>query len=196
MIRWIRGPIHQVQPHAVVIDVGGLGVAVLCTPATALGLRVGEQAELMTSFVVRDDGWTMYGFADAEERDLFDIVQTVSGIGPRIALTLLATLTPDEVRVAIGTEDLTTLTKVPGIGKKGAQRMVIELKDKVGQSVATSDVASIDITGWQGSVKAGLMSLGWSANIADEAITALPEPDGEPNIAVLLKAALMNLDRR
>jgi holliday junction DNA helicase RuvA len=196
MIRWIRGPIHQVLAHSLVVEIGGMGIAVQCTPATAMSVRVGEAAELNTSFVVRDDGWTMYGFLDPEERDLFDIVQTVSGIGPRIALTLLATLTPDEVRIAIGNEDLATLTKVPGIGKKGAQRMVLELKDKVGQVGAVSDATSIDITGWQGSVKAGLMSLGWSATVADEAVATLPEPDGDPNIPQLLKAALMNLDRR
>lgn len=196
MIRHLRGLVHGVDGAALVVDVGGVGLAVQCTPATAASVHAGEHIEMLTSFVVREDGWALYGFLDGAERDLFDIVQTVSGIGPRIALTLLSTLTPHEVRAAIGAEDLATLTKVPGIGRKGAQRMVLELKDKVGIVGGAKEPSGVELTGWRGSVKAGLVSLGWTTALADEAVAALPEPDGEPDIAALLKAALVGLDRR
>lgn len=196
MIRHIRGTVHAVDVGAMVIDVGGVGFLIACTPATAASVRVGESVEVLTALVVREDGWSIYGFLDADERDLFDVVQTVTGIGPRIALTLLATLTPNELRRAVGTDDVTTLTKVPGIGKKGAQRMVVELKDRVGVVGVGAESPGIDLSGWRGSVKAGLVSLGWSSAMADDAVAALPEPVGEPDVAALLKAALVQLDRR
>jgi holliday junction DNA helicase RuvA len=196
MIRWLRGSIHQINPSSVIVNVSGVGLEVQCTPATALSVRIGEAAEFLTSFVVREDGWTLYGFLEADEREVFDVVQTVSGIGPRIALTLLATLTPDEIRRAIGSEDVTTLTKVPGIGRKGAQRMVLELKDRIGVASAWSESVSMEAKGWQGAVKAGLISLGWSPAVADEAIDALPDPGTTPDIGALLKSALVQLDRR
>jgi len=196
MIRWLRGSIHQINASSVIVNVSGVGLEVQCTPATALNARVGEIAEFLTSFVVREDGWTLYGFMEPDEREVFDVVQTVSGIGPRIALTLLATLTPDEIRRAIGADDVTTLTKVPGIGRKGAQRMVLELKDRIGMASTWTESISVESKGWQGAVKAGLMSLGWSAAVADEAIEKLPDPGSSPDIGALLKAALMQLDRR
>ena len=196
MIRHIRGTVHAVDTGAMVIDVGGVGFLIACTPATAATVRVGESVEVLTALVVREDGWSLFGFLDPDERDVFDMVQTVSGIGPRIALTLLATLTPNELRRAVGTDDVATLTKVPGIGKKGAQRMVVELKDRVGIVGTSAESPGVDLAGWRGSVKAGLVSLGWSSAMADDAVAALAEPSGEPDVAALLKAALVQLDRR
>ncbi|MDP2014409.1 MAG: Holliday junction branch migration protein RuvA, partial [Actinomycetota bacterium] len=132
MIAFVRGVVQAVSLDSVVIDLGGVGLSATCTSTTALSLRVGDRAELLTSLVVREDGWTLYAFTDAAERSVFEQVQTVTGIGPRIALAVLGTLSPDELRRAIAHDDLNALVKVPGIGRKGAQRLVLELKDKLG----------------------------------------------------------------
>jgi Holliday junction DNA helicase RuvA len=205
MIDFIRGTVTAVRPDRVVIDIGPLGLTAICTPAAALSVRVGERVELITSLVIREDGWTVYGFLDADERTVFEQVQTVSGVGPRLAMGLLATLSPDELRLAVAREDLATLTKVPGVGRKGASRLVLELKDKLGpaQGMVAAAVSGGALGGgWQASVTAGLTSLGWSAKEAEQAVLAVAPlaqgPDGEsagPDIAVLLKAALRSLDR-
>lgn len=198
MIDFLRGAVHSATPDRVVIDVGGVGIAASCTPATAMGLRPGDRVELITSLVVREDGWTLFGFLDADERIVFEQVQTVTGIGPRIALGLLATLTPDAVRTAVATDDTATLTRVPGIGKKGAARLVLELKDRIGlPSTAVAGSMPVSV-GWEASVIAGLTSLGWSAREAERAaasVAPLAEQQAEPDVAALLKAALRALDR-
>jgi Holliday junction DNA helicase RuvA len=192
MIASVAGAVAAVQPSAVVIDVGGVGISVSCTPQTAAGVRVGEALALHTSLVVREDSLTLYGFVEDEERDVFELVQTVSGIGPRTALAVLATLSPEELRQAISTEDLASLTRVPGIGTKGAQRLVIELKDRL-RAVPGGGSAGGDAE----TVRAALMSLGWSARDADRAIASVPVPAGEePDVPELLRAALQHLDRR
>lgn len=198
MIDFLRGAVHSATPDRVVIDVGGVGIAASCTPATAMGLRPGDRVELITSLVVREDGWTLFGFLDADERIVFEQVQTVTGIGPRIALGLLATLTPDAVRTAVANDDTATLTRVPGIGKKGAARLVLELKDRIGLP-STTVAGSMPVSvGWEASVIAGLTSLGWSAREAERAaasVAPLAEQQAEPDVAALLKAALRALDR-
>ena len=127
MIASVRGRVLAVRLDCAVIEVGGVGLLVLATPATLAGLRIGDEAELATSLVVREDSLTLFGFADADERDVFETVQTVSGIGPRLALAMLAVHAPDGLRAAVAAQDLTALIKVPGIGRKGAQRIVLEL---------------------------------------------------------------------
>jgi holliday junction DNA helicase RuvA len=196
MIAWLRGSVSATTPSSMVLDVGGFGVEVQCTAATALAVQVGDQVVVSTSLVVREDGWTMYGFLDADERATFQIVQTVSGIGPRIALTLLGTLTPDELRRAVAQDDVAALTKVPGIGRKGAQRLVLELADRLGPASSAGEQEFGSTASWQDSVRTALMSLGWQSSIADEAVQRLPAPDGPPDIGALLKAALVSLDRR
>lgn len=205
MIDFLRGTVTAVRTDRIVIDVGPMGLTAMCTPAAALSVRVGERVELMTSLVIREDGWTIYGFLDSDERTVFEQVQTVSGVGPRLALGLLATLSPDELRRAIARDDLATLTKVSGVGRKGASRLVLELKDKLGPALgAGAGLASGtgQGDGWQASVTAGLTSLGWSAKEAEQAVQAvapLAESSegeaGSPDIAALLKAALRSLDR-
>lgn len=196
MIALVRGRIARVSQGSVVVDVGGVGIEVTCTPQTALGLRVGEAASLDTALVVREDSLTLFGFSDADQRDVFEAVQTVSGVGPRTALALLATLTPDELRRAVAAEDLTTLMAVPGIGRKGAQRLVLELKDRLGSPAETS--ASTGSASWQEAVQGGLESLGWSRREAEAAVAAvapLASGDATPDVAELLRAALRSLDR-
>jgi Holliday junction DNA helicase RuvA len=189
-----------------IIEVGGVGVLVQATPATLAGLRPGSDAELATSLVVREDALTLFGFADADERDVFEVVQTVSGIGPRLALAMLAVHTPDGLRAAVAAGDLTALTKVPGIGRKGAQRIVLELTDRLGapSSTAASAPAAAGTPGWRDQVVDALVGLGWSAKQAAdavEAVTGAPEVADGAGAAVpedvpgTLRAALRHLGR-
>src|ERR1700728_3318779 len=121
------GTVSGVAQDGAVIDVGGVGLLVQCTPGTLAGLRTGERARVATSLVVREDALTLYGFASDDERDVFELVQTCSGVGPRLALAMLASFSPDGLRQSIASEDVAALTRVPGIGRKGAQRVVLEL---------------------------------------------------------------------
>src|SRR5687768_15417280 len=132
MIASVRGRVAVIAPDSAVVEVGGVGLAVVCTPSTLANLRIGEEARLATSLIVREDSLTLYGFADDDARRLFELLQTATGVGPRLAQAVLAVHTPDVVRRAIAGNDTSTLTRVPGIGKKGAERLVLELRDKVG----------------------------------------------------------------
>jgi Holliday junction DNA helicase RuvA len=176
-----------------VVEVGGFGVAILCTPATLSHLRVGDQARLATSLVVREDSLTLYGFATADERATFELLQTASGVGPRLAQSVLAVHSPDAVRRAVATEDLTALTLVPGIGRKGAQRIVLELKDRLGDIGESTPSATPGESGVRSQVRDALISLGYAAREADEAARLAPE-DGD--VGQALKAALRTLARR
>ena len=195
MIASLRGTVTHANAGRLVVDVGGVGISVTCPPQTALGSRPGDIVDLHTTLVVREDSLTVYGFGDADQRDAFEAVQMVSGVGPRTAMALLATLTPDELRRAVAKEDLATLVRVPGIGRKGAQRLVLELKDRLGPVTAEGDP---DTGGWEESVRSGLESLGWSRREADAAISAvapMAASGGTPDVAELLRAALRTLDR-
>ncbi|MDI1288552.1 MAG: Holliday junction branch migration protein RuvA [bacterium] len=204
MISFVRGTVASTGVDRLVIDLGAVGVSVTCTPATARTVRHGEHIELMTSMVVREDGWTLYGFLDADERATFEQTQTVSGIGPRIALALLESLSPDDLRRAVVTADEAALMKVSGIGRKGAQRLILELGDRLGPpSPALSPSSGSLAAGWRASVEAGLTSLGWSAREAERAVAAI-DPQAaatataagaNADISALLKAALRTLDR-
>ena len=127
MIAHLDGLVCAIAPEGAVIEVGGVGLLVQATPGTLAGLRTGERARVATSLVVREDALTLYGFASDDERDVFELVQTCSGVGPRLALAMLASFSPDGLRQAIASEDVAALTRVPGIGRKGAQRIVLEL---------------------------------------------------------------------
>ncbi|REE94680.1 Holliday junction branch migration protein RuvA [Thermomonospora umbrina] len=202
MIAFVSGRVTAAGPDGAVVDVGGVGLSVQCTPATLAGLRVGDQAQVPTSLVVREDSLTLFGFADDDERAVFELLQTASGIGPRLALAMLAVHSPNALRRAVAAEDLTALTKVPGIGRKGAQRIVLELKDRLGHPTG-DDPADLRVTGaaaapWRAQVQMGLINLGWSARDADTAVDAVAaDLDGRevPPVATLLKAALKKLSR-
>lgn len=207
MISFVRGTVAHASADTLVVDLGSVGLTVQCTPGTALSVRKGEHVELLTTMVVREDGWTLYGFLDPDERTVFEQVQTVSGIGPRIALALLATLSPDDLRRAVVVADEATLMRVPGIGRKGAQRLILELADRLGPAPAVSSgeqpLGRAGGTGWQQAVAAGLASLGWSAREAEQAVTAIDPAvaadataaGSAADIGSLLKAALRGLDR-
>jgi Holliday junction DNA helicase RuvA len=199
MIAFVRGRVAATGPDTAVVEVGGVGIEVVCAPGTLAGLRPGEEATLATSLVVREDSLTLYGFADADERAVFEVLQTVSGVGPRLAQAALAVHSPDALRRAVATEDLVALTKVPGIGRKGAQRMVLELKDRLGPAVGPEpgpSAAPARAPGWADQVHAGLLALGWSAREADAAVSEVtPQAGDPPDVAALLRAALRILDR-
>jgi Holliday junction DNA helicase RuvA len=192
----VAGTVTALQPDGVVVRVGGVGLSVQTTPGTRARLRVGDEAVLATSLVVREDSLTLYGFADDEERQLFELLQTASGVGPRLAQAVLTVHTPDTVRRALLTEDLVALTLVPGIGRKGAQRMVLELKDKVIGTTATAPAAPQP--GWRDTLTQALAGLGFPATQADEAVVRLAEahPDaGDADVPALLREGLALLGR-
>ncbi len=204
MIAYVRGRVMASGPGEVVVDVGGIGLTVQCTPSTAAALRVGDDAQLPAILVVREESLTLFGFADDDERQVFELLQTASGIGPRLAQAMLTVHTPNDLRRAVATEDLVALTRVPGIGKKGAQRIVVELADKLGpptgqiSATAAQDRAARS-DGWQGQVHAALLGLGWSAREADSAIEQVSPLVGDgvdaADVPTLLKAALRTLAR-
>jgi holliday junction DNA helicase RuvA len=208
MIDYVRGSVRQVAESHVVLDVGGIGLRVQATPATVADLDLGEVAQIATSLIVREDSWTLFGFTDPDERDVFELVQTVSGVGPRTAQALVGTLTAEGLRRAVHRQDAATVMKVPGIGRKGAQRILLELADRIGAPVATAEGSASPPTdrsepeAWRAAVVSGLSSLGWSQREAEAAASAIearvPDmtaADGSPDVAALLRAALRELRR-
>jgi len=199
VISYVAGRVTALAPEQAVVEVGGVGLAVQCTPGTLARLRVGQPAQLATSLIVREDSLTLYGFVDDDERQVFELLQTASGVGPRLAQATLAVLSPDELRRAIATEDLVALMTVPGIGRKGAQRIVLELKDRLGSPmgiVLPAAGTTHPRHDWRSQVHAGLLGLGWSAREADEAVAAVADEAGEtPDVAALLRSALRALSR-
>ncbi|MGN6795415.1 MAG: Holliday junction branch migration protein RuvA [Streptosporangiaceae bacterium] len=193
MIAHLDGVVSAVAPEGAVIDVGGVGLLVQCSPGTLAGLRPGERAKISTSLVVREDALTLYGFRSDDERNTFELLQTASGIGPRLALAMLATFSPDGLRRAVATADVTALTGVPGIGRKGAQRIVLELAGRLGSPDEDAAGAGSGVPGpmvgrdgratprlgaltWRDQVRTGLVNLGWQARDAEQAISTI-EPD-------------------
>jgi holliday junction DNA helicase RuvA len=207
MIAFVRGQVAEVTLNSAVLEVGGVGLELMCTPNTLATLRTGHVATLPTSMVVREDSLTLFGFVDDDEKQVFELVQTASGVGPKLAQAMLAVLTPDAVRRAVAGDDVRTLTAVPGIGQKGAQRIILELKDRIGPpggSVPAPAGRPVAVEPWRVQVHAGLVGLGWSAKEADRAVEAVaPEAasDGEtstgsgPDVAALLRAALRSLSK-
>ncbi|CAK7282384.1 Holliday junction branch migration protein RuvA [Streptomyces misionensis] len=200
MIAFLSGTVAALAPDSAVVEVGGVGMAVQCTPDTLAALRVGQPAKLHTSLVVREDSLTLYGFAEDDARQVFELLQTASGVGPRLAQAMLAVHTPDALRRAVATGDEKALTAVPGIGKKGAQKLLLELKDRLGAPLGTAPAVGAPVTqGWRDQLHAALIGLGYATREADEAVAAVaPQAEaagGTPQVGQLLKAALQTLNR-
>ena len=198
MIASLSGEVASVRLDRAVLEVGGVGLLLHATPATLAGLRVGATARLATSLVVREDALTLFGFADAEEREIFETVQTVSGVGPRLALAMLAVHTPDGLRRAVLDEDFKALQRVPGIGLKGAQRIVLELKDRIGAPASvTAPAAAVFGGDRRDQVVEALVGLGWNARAAGDAVSTVLEdtegPVAADEVAGVLRAALRTL---
>jgi Holliday junction DNA helicase RuvA len=203
MIAHLDGTVAGIGLDGAVIEVGGVGLRVHCTPDTLTTLKPGERARVATSLVVREDSLTLFGFATDDERNVFELLQTASGVGPRLALAMVAVHSPDALRRAVAAEDVKALTMVPGIGNKVAQRIILELKDRLGApsdpgagpGAAASHRAA---PSWRDQVTTGLVNLGWSARDAEAAIAAV-EADYEgqaPDVATALRAALRKLSKR
>lgn len=201
MIAFVRGTVASLGLTSAVIEVGGVGLEVQCSPNTLAELRRGAEATVPTSMVVREDSLTLFGFADDDEKQMFELVQTASGVGPKLAQAMLAVHSPETLRRAVSADDVKTLTAVPGIGQKGAQRIILELRDRIGAPGSTGDgpaARAAAAAGWQGQVHGGLVGLGWSAKEADKAVAAVaPEADraGAPDVARLLRLALQTLSK-
>jgi holliday junction DNA helicase RuvA len=200
MIAFVRGTVAQVGLTSVVLDLGSVGLEVQCTPGTIATLRPGTTAQLPTSMVVREDSLTVFGFLDDDEKQLFEMVQTASGVGPKLAQAMLAVLPPEELRRAVATEDVRALTRVPGIGQKGAQRIILELKDRVGAPDGATELPASSSApaeaAWRVQVRAGLTGLGWSTKEAERALDLVGDGVGDaPDVGALLRQALRVLGK-
>ncbi|MEO6879751.1 MAG: Holliday junction branch migration protein RuvA [Mycobacteriaceae bacterium] len=193
MIASVRGEVLAVALDHAVLEVGGVGLAVLATPATLGTLRRGVEARLQTTLVVREDSLTLYGFADGEQRELFVLLQTVSGVGPRLAMAVLAVLEPDVLRTALAEGELAVLQRVPGIGKRGAERLVVELRDKVEAAPSGAPAAGSAV---RDQVLDALVGLGFTAKQAEPATDAVLTAEPGLGTAAALRAALSSLGAR
>lgn len=203
MIASLRGTVLAVKLDFAVIDVNGVGMSVSATPDTLSRLRVGEEATIATHLVVREDSLTLFGFASEDERDTFVTLQTVSGVGPRLALAMVAVHDPDTLRRAVAQEDIATLTTVPGIGKKSAQRIILELGEKLGPPLGagaiSDDAAPVAPRAVPVEVVEALVGLGWNAKAAEKAVaTVLEDPKFAPtsgaiDVGAVLRASLQEL---
>jgi Holliday junction DNA helicase RuvA len=202
VISSVRGEVLSVGLDHAVVEVGGVGMAVQATPTTLAGLRRGQQARLETALVVREDSLTLFGFADAAERELFGLLQTVTGVGPRLALATLAVLDPAALSRALADGNLTTLMSVPGIGRKGAERLVVELRDKVAPPDAVdtggaADTATPSVVAggtMRDQVVEALVGLGFAVKPAEKAVDETVGDLGEgAGSSAVLRAALHRL---
>jgi Holliday junction DNA helicase RuvA len=196
MISLIHGTVRSLTLDRAVVEVGGVGLAISITPATSASLNIGAPAQFFTTLVVREDSLTLYGFLDEDVKTLFELVQTVSGIGPKVALSIVAALSPSQLGVAIAQEDIAAIEKVQGIGRKGAQRLILELKGKL-SDFGTSNKIAHHQPAWREQLASALISLGFSAKESDNAITTvvsqIAEEGGDANntdLSELLKRAL------
>ncbi|CAH0315675.1 Holliday junction DNA helicase subunit RuvA [Arthrobacter sp. 49Tsu3.1M3] len=196
MISFLRGTVAHVGLSSAVIDLNGAGMSVNATPQTLSGLRVGEEGKLFTSLIVREDSLTLFGFASDDEREVFDVLLSVSGVGPRLALAVLAVHEPEAIRVAAHSGDGKAFTKVPGIGPKVAGRIVLELAGKlVPHGTAGAPVAAVSAESvWKPQVVAAMTSLGWSEKDAtasiDKSLADSPDLAANGNVAEILRATL------
>lgn len=192
MIASVRGEVLEVALDHAVIEAAGVGYRVNATPSTLSTLRTGTQARLITAMIVREDSMTLYGFTDAETRDLFLTLLSVSGVGPRLAMATLAVHDAGALRQALHDGDVAALTRVPGIGKRGAERMVLELRDKIGAAGAAGAPAGAARNGHavRGPVVEALVGLGFAAKQAEEATDKVLAAEPEAGTSGALRAAL------
>ncbi|MGM7643491.1 Holliday junction branch migration protein RuvA [Nocardia sp. JW2] len=192
MIASVRGEVLEIALDHVVIEAAGVGYRLNATPATLGSLTRGEETRLYTAMIVREDSMTLFGFADTEARDLFGLLQTVSGVGPRLAMAVLAVLEPEALRKALAESNVAALTRVPGIGKRGAERMVVELRDKVNlvPVPAGPPGAETPVTPVREQVVEALIGLGFPAKQAEQAVDTVLADQPAATTSVALRAAL------
>jgi len=192
MIATLSGTVKSLSPDRAIIEVGGVGMSVLINAHTSAAMTLGAHANLYTSLVVREDSLTLFGFSDEPSRVLFELVQTVSGIGPKVALSILGALTPSELAHAVNTENISAIEKVPGIGKKGAQRLILELKSKISDFSQGTYTRSHQPV-WREQLTSALVSLGFSAKDSDDAINSVLSEISQENIAQMELGELLKL---
>jgi len=198
MIASVRGEVLGVALDHAVIEAAGVGYRVNATPSTLATLRQGTEARLITAMIVREDSQTLYGFCDTETRDLFLTLLSVSGVGPRLAMATLAVHDAQALRQALADGDITALTRVPGIGKRGAERMVLELRDKVGTVGAPLGSPAVNGHAVRSPVVEALVGLGFAAKQAEETtdkVLASDHQNGEVTTSSALRAALSLLGK-
>jgi Holliday junction DNA helicase RuvA len=192
MIATLSGTVKSLSPDRAIIEVGGVGMSVLINAHTSAAMTLGAHANLYTSLVVREDSLTLFGFSDEPSRVLFELVQTVSGIGPKVALSILGALTPSELAHAVNTENISAIEKVPGIGKKGAQRLILELKSKISDFSQGTYTRSHQPV-WREQLTSALVSLGFSAKDSDDAINSVLSEISQEEIAQMELGDLLKL---
>ena len=170
MISLLNGTIRSLTSDRAVVEVGGVGLSVVLTPSTSAQITLGSQQQFFTSLVVREDSLTLYGFLTDEVKGLFELVQTVSGIGPKVAMSIVGAMSPEDLARAISQEEISVIEKVPGIGRKGAQRLILELKGKL-SDLSSNQTYKVHQPVWREKLVSGLTSLGFSPKEADGAIT-------------------------
>lgn len=196
MIASVRGEVLEIALDHAVIEAAGVGYKVMATPSTLASLRRGDEARMITAMIVREDSMTLYGFADGEARDLFQMLLGVSGVGPKIALATLAVYDPAALRQALADGDVAALTRVPGIGKRGAERMVLELRDKIGAMLGGGGGALSGGHGVRGPVVEALVGLGFAAKQAEDACDKVLANDPDATTSSALRAALSMLGKK
>ncbi|GLB83378.1 Holliday junction branch migration protein RuvA [Mycobacterium kiyosense] len=196
MIASVRGEVLEVALDHAVIEAAGVGYRVNATPSTLATLRTGTEARLITAMIVREDSMTLYGFGDVETRDLFHTLLSVSGVGPRLAMATLAVHDALALRQALADGDVTALTRVPGIGKRGAERMILELRDKIGAVAGSGAAPAVNGHAVRGPVVEALVGLGFAAKQAEEATDKVLAADHDATTSTALRAALSLLGKK
>lgn len=191
MISRVLGTVAQIGVDDVVVVYGGLGFKVFIVPPLASELHKGDEIELYTHLIVREDALTLYGFKTEEERKVFEILMSVTGIGPRIGLAALSVFSPNDLRRAVADQDTATLSRIPGVGKKVASRMLVELGDKLGLPAQLPEASAPSAGVVEAEVKAALIGLGWNETKAESVLSELG--GNGLNASDLLRAALMKL---
>ena len=195
MIASVRGEVLDIALDHIVIEAAGVGYKVMATPSTLATLRRGSEARLITAMIVREDSMTLYGFSDADARDLFLTLLGVSGVGPKIGLATLAVYDAPSLRRALAEGDVTALTRVPGIGKRGAERMVLELRDKIGP-VTSTGAPVLNGHSVRGPVVEALVGLGFAVKQAEEATDKVLANEPEATQSTALRSALSMLGNK
>jgi Holliday junction DNA helicase RuvA len=196
MIASVRGEVLDIALDHVVIEAAGVGYKVMTTPSTLATLRRGTEARLIIAMIVREDSMTLYGFADAESRDLFSTLLGVSGVGPKIGLATLAVYDAQALRQALADGDVTALTRVPGIGKRGAERLVLELRDKIGPVTPGGGLIGISGHAVRAPVVEALVGLGFAAKQAEEATDKVLASEPDATTQTALRSALSLLGKK
>lgn len=193
MIYVVKGEVIEISTQYLVVDTGSIGYLIYTTANTLTQMHIGQQATIYTSMVVREDSITLYGFSTTAERQAFNVLLGLSGVGPKLALACLNVHTPETLAHAVSTGDLKALEKIPGVGKKSAQRMILEIADKLVVSTSNAPVSTGVSNGFETQVSQAIVQLGWNQSQADDAVAIVSQQKQFESVSELLKATLVYL---